>query len=159
MVSQALIWYSLSVLADAVCQPLWRVIYALRQTWTVVTVNGLQTVVRVIGNIVFIRYLGYNGIALSAVLGLSIQAIVLGILVYRKLDFPSNLSRWRELGFVTLAGAIAAIVTYSLQIKFNNAGPVITLLISGILGISIYTLVLLCPKYLKRKKNKSLDSI
>jgi putative peptidoglycan lipid II flippase len=159
MVSQALTWYSLSVLADAMCQPLWRVIYAQRQTRTVLAVNALQTGVRVFCNIVLIRYFGYNGLALSAVLGLSIQAFVLGLLVHRQLDFPSKFSRWREVGFVTLAGAIAAGVTYCFDVKFNLGGPVITLLVSGVSGISIYIMVLLCPKYLKKKKNKNLDPV
>jgi putative peptidoglycan lipid II flippase len=152
MVSKALTWYSLSVLADAICQPLWRVIYAQRQTWTVLTVNGLQTGVRVFGNIVFIRYLGYNGLALSALLGLSVQAFVLGLLVHRQLDFPLKFSGWREVGIVAFAGVFDAVVTYLIDIRFNLGGPVITLLVSGIVGIFIYILVLLCPKYLKKKK-------
>ena len=135
MVSQVLTWYSLSVLADAICQPLWRVIYAQRQTWTVVAVNGLQTIVRVLGNIVFIRYFGYNGLALSAVLGLSLQALVLGILVNRQLDFHSIYSGWRAVGFVTLAGAIAASGTCLFRSQFSSEGPVLTLLVPGMLGI------------------------
>jgi peptidoglycan biosynthesis protein MviN/MurJ (putative lipid II flippase) len=147
------------VLADAICQPLWRVIYALRQTWTVVTVNGLQTVVRVFGNIVLIRYFGYNGIALSAVLGLSLQAVVLGLLVQRQLDFPSKFSGWREVGVVAFASAIAAGVAYFSNEKFNLGGPVITLLVSGVIGLFTYVLVLLCLKYLKKKKTQNPNPV
>jgi putative peptidoglycan lipid II flippase len=159
VVSDALVWYSLAVLADAVCQPLWRVIYAQRRTWTVVAVNGIQTVVRVFGNIVLMRYFGYNGLALSACIGLSIQALILGIIVYKQLGFRSTSSGWREAGFITIAGLLAAGSTYIVESRFGFGGPVITLLTSVVLGISIYFLVLLWPRYLKRQKNKKLNPV
>ena len=50
MVSAVIVWYAIAVLADALCQPLWRVIYAQRRVWTVLAVNGLQTGVRLFSN-------------------------------------------------------------------------------------------------------------
>ena len=82
-VSGPLAWYSLAVLADALCQPLWRVVYARRSAWTVLAVNGLQTGIRLLGNLALTPVLGYNGLALSAAIGLSVQAGVLGWLVRR----------------------------------------------------------------------------
>jgi putative peptidoglycan lipid II flippase len=82
-VSGPLAWYSLAVLADALCQPLWRVVYARRSAWTVLAVNGLQTSIRLLGNLALTPILGYNGLALSAAIGLSVQAGVLGWLVRR----------------------------------------------------------------------------
>ena len=158
MVSQVLTWFALSVLADAICQPLWRVLYAQRQTWTVVTVNGFQTIVRVFANIVFIRYFGYNGLALSAFMGLSLQALILGLLVNRKLGFHSTSSGWREAGFVTLAGVFAASGICLFRRNFIFERPVITIIGSGILGISIYILVLLCLKYIKKEKDQNRRS-
>ena len=84
-VSSPLIWYGLAVLADALCQPLWRVVYAQRSAWTVLAVNGLQTGLRLLGNLALTPTLGYNGLALSAALGLSVQAVVLWWLVRRRL--------------------------------------------------------------------------
>jgi putative peptidoglycan lipid II flippase len=84
-VSVPLIWYGLAVLADALCQPLWRVVYAQRSAWTVLAVNGLQTGLRLLGNLALIPTFGYNGLALSAALGLSVQAVVLWWLVRRRL--------------------------------------------------------------------------
>ena len=84
-VSGPLIWYGLAVLADALCQPLWRVVYAQRSAWTVLAVNGLQTGLRLLGNLALTPTLGYNGLALSAALGLSVQAVVLWWLVRRRL--------------------------------------------------------------------------
>ena len=84
-VSTPLIWYGLAVLADALCQPLWRVVYAQRSAWTVLAVNGLQTGIRLLGNLALTPTFGYNGLALSAALGLSVQAVVLWWLVRRRL--------------------------------------------------------------------------
>lgn len=84
-VSGPLIWYGLAVLADALCQPLWRVVYAQRSAWTVLAVNGLQTGLRLLANLALTPTFGYNGLALSAALGLSVQAVVLGWLVRRRL--------------------------------------------------------------------------
>lgn len=81
--SGILLYYVWGVLADALCQPLWRVIYACQDVGTVVKVNGLKTILRIIFNLVFIPYLLYNGIALSASLGLGIQLIILGAIVAR----------------------------------------------------------------------------
>lgn len=92
-VSGPLVWYGLAVLADALCQPLWRVVYAQRSAWTVLAVNGLQTGLRLLGNLALIPAFGYNGLALSAAVGLSVQAIVLGWLVRRRLNYRRNIHR------------------------------------------------------------------
>jgi putative peptidoglycan lipid II flippase len=84
-VSKPLMWYAIAVLVDALCQPFWRVVYALRNSWTVLIVNGLQTGLRLVGNLALIPFIGYNGLALSAALGLSVQMLVLGWLIRRRL--------------------------------------------------------------------------
>lgn len=84
-VSTPLMWYAIAVLVDALCQPFWRVVYALRNSGTVLIVNGLQTGLRLVGNLALIPIVGYNGLALSAALGLSVQMLVLGWLVRRRL--------------------------------------------------------------------------
>ncbi len=84
-VSNVLPWYALAVLADALCQPLWRVVYAQRSMWTVLAVNSVQTFLRLIGNLALIPVSGYNGLAISAAGGLLIQAAILGGLVHRRL--------------------------------------------------------------------------
>jgi putative peptidoglycan lipid II flippase len=76
-VADVLAIYAVAVLADAVCQPLWRVIYAARPGPTVLMINSIQTLARLTFNLLLIRVIGYNGLAVSAGLGLWIQVIVL----------------------------------------------------------------------------------
>jgi putative peptidoglycan lipid II flippase len=85
LVSGPLVWYALAVLADALCQPLWRAIYARRSMWTVLGVNTLQTGIRFACNVALIGSFGIEGLAFSAFLGLSTQAVVLGWLVMKRL--------------------------------------------------------------------------
>lgn len=137
-VSDVLVWYALAVLADALCQPLWRVLYAWRSVWTVLAVNGLQTAVRIWGNIALIRTFGYNGLALSAAVGLSLQLVVLGWLVRRRLGTYLTPDWWRKATKVLLA-TIPALFVAGLLVNQLPATPVLlALLASGALGGLIY---------------------
>lgn len=150
MVSQVLAFYALAVLADAVCQPLWRVIYAQHRVWTVLKVNGMQTGIRVLGNLVLIQSFGYNGIAISAIVGLSVQAFVLGYLVFRQPGFRIFAIERKKIVYVTIVSIFCAGLTYIAYILLNGYNSVLTLLISGMVGTIIYILTLLSSKYLKR---------
>jgi putative peptidoglycan lipid II flippase len=77
IVAPALVWYSLAVFVDSLCQPLWRYVYTRQRTWTVVSVNGLQTAVRLLANLALTAAFGYTGLAISALIGLSVQFCVL----------------------------------------------------------------------------------
>ena len=155
-VSQALALYALAVLADAICQPLWRVIYAQRLVWTVLAVNALQTVVRVLCNIIFIRDYGVNGLALSAIFGLSLQAFILGILVHRQLDFSIRFTGWREVGMVSIISIIAAIIGCLIASTLPANNPLVVLLVSGGAGALFYLSGLICLKILKKRRNLPL---
>ena len=72
-------------MADALCQPMWRVVYALRRPWAVLQINALQTGIRLLGNLALLPILGANGLALSAAVGLSIQAGVLRWWIQRQI--------------------------------------------------------------------------
>ena len=137
-VSQVLVWYTWAVLADALCQPLWRVLYARRSAWLVLAVNGLQTTIRIVCNVAFIGELGYNGLALSAAIGLSVQVLVLGLLVRRDLGGFLTGTWWRGALRVFLATVLAAFVV-SLVSSQLVAGPaLLRLLIAGSLGGAVY---------------------
>jgi putative peptidoglycan lipid II flippase len=141
-VSEMLVWYALAVLADAMCQPLWRVIYAWRSVWTVSAVNGIQTTVRILGNIALIRYFGSNGIAFSAMVGLTLQVIVLGWLVQRRLGVNFLHQYWRDARMVILASIIASIAMGLIAKQFLSAPAMVTLLVSGAFGCFTYLLIL-----------------
>jgi putative peptidoglycan lipid II flippase len=137
-VSDVLVWYALAVLADALCQPLWRVLYARRSVWTVLAVNGLQTGIRILCNVALIQNFGYNGLALSAALGLSIQALLLGHWVRRQLGTYLTAHWWQSAIKVVLATALAAAVT-SLVASHLSALPALALLcVGGTVGGFIY---------------------
>jgi putative peptidoglycan lipid II flippase len=137
-VSDVLVWYALAVLADAMCQPLWRVVYARRSMWTVLAVNSLQTAVRVMCNVALIGPLGYNGLALSAAVGLSIQAVVLALWVRRHLGDYLSKEWWRNATRVVLATALALIAAGVMVRWLSALSPLVVLLASGFLGSLIY---------------------
>jgi peptidoglycan biosynthesis protein MviN/MurJ (putative lipid II flippase) len=124
------------------CQPLWRVIYAWRRVWTVSAVNGLQTVVRIMCNLILIRYFGYSGIAISAMLGLTLQVIVLGWLAQRRLGMSFIQEWWRDARVVIIASMLASISIVIISNQFMSGPAAVTLLVSSMLGGFIYLLVI-----------------
>jgi putative peptidoglycan lipid II flippase len=141
-VSDLLIWYAPAVLADALCQPLWRALYAWRSTWSVVGVNGLQTVIRVLADVALIRSHGYNGLALSAALGLVVQLIVLGWLVRRRLGSYLSARWWREAIGAALAAIPALLMAACLTHLLSGAPAPLILVVAGLAGGLSYLLVL-----------------
>jgi putative peptidoglycan lipid II flippase len=151
MVSAPLIWYSLAVLADALCQPFWRLIYAQKKTWTVFVVNGLQTGIRFLANLILIKQMGYTGLALSALIGLTVQVFLLGWLSYRRLGkywSADWLKSIRETAFSTLAAAIVL----SLLVFFLPFEPFWLASISGLVGVGTFFIMLQYQKILRRQK-------
>jgi putative peptidoglycan lipid II flippase len=106
-VGQVLIFYALAVFADAICQPFWRVVYALRGGRTVVMVNAVQTLIRLTINLLMIPFLGYNGLSVSAFIGLGVQAVLLAYLAYKNLNWRVNRQMLAYTGQVILIGVIA----------------------------------------------------
>ena len=141
-VSGVLVWYAVAVLADALCQPLWRVLYAGRSAWTVLAVNGLQTGIRILCNFALIGSLGYNGLALSAAIGLAVQLIVLALLVRRRVGGFLAARWWRGAFWILLATAIAALAVYLIAAQLTASPALVTLLVSGASGGVIYLLTL-----------------
>jgi peptidoglycan biosynthesis protein MviN/MurJ (putative lipid II flippase) len=137
-----MVWYGLAVLADALCQPLWRVVYAQRSARTVLYVNGLQTGIRLLGNLALTPAFGYNGLALSAALGLSVQAGALGWLAQRWMGVYLMRPWWLDAARVVLATAVAAVAAGLLVAQLSAAPVVVTLLAGGTLGGLAYLAVL-----------------
>lgn len=147
-VSPLVVWYCLAVLADALCQPFWRVIYAQKRSWTVLGVNGLQTIIRLIGNIIFMNLIGITGLVLSATLGLTLQALILGWLVYRSLGTFWTTEWWRGVRRTVYAAIAAACVTGFLAYSWNYQ-PILQILAVGAIGGFTYLAVLQLPKILE----------
>ncbi len=140
-VSQVVLWYALAVLADAMCQPLWRAIYAWRSVWTVSAVNGLQTTVRILCNIALIRSFSIIGLAISAMVGLTIQLGVLGWLAYRRLGIKFVFQWWQDARLVIIASIIASLTMVFITWQLWSSPAIVTILVSGMIGCIIYFLV------------------
>jgi putative peptidoglycan lipid II flippase len=68
MVSAPVVWYTFLYWLMVSASP-FGVIYAQRDTRIVIAVNGLQTAIRLVADVLLVRFMGYNGLALSAVIG------------------------------------------------------------------------------------------
>jgi putative peptidoglycan lipid II flippase len=142
-VSGVLRWYAPAVLADALCQPLWRAVYAWRSGRTVIAVNGLQTLIRLTGNVALMPRFGYDGLALSAAIGLSMQLLVLLWLTRRRLgDYLTSAWWWRAFRVVAATGC-ALVVAGLLHGRWSTASALVNLLASSVAGGLTYLLTFL----------------
>ena len=149
-VSAVLAIYTLAVTIDALCQPLWRLIYATRKGWTVLAVNCVQTVIRLVANLLLMKNFGYNGLAWSAVLGLAVQLLLLGWLARSRFYFTVGLSGWKTTGKLFLAALVAGLAAWLVVNAVERLLPDLSyiggLLIGGIFLLIVYGLLTL-PLY------------
>lgn len=115
--------YAFGSIMDALCQPLWRLVYASRSGWEVFAVNSVQTILRIGGNILLILLIGFKGIAWSAVFGLSIQLILLGGIANLRYRFIVGRSGWKTAGKLLLAMIISGLVAWVLDTWVGNQFP------------------------------------
>lgn len=136
-VGELLGWYSLAMFSDALCQPLWRIVYARRRAWTVLAVNGIQTSVRILANVELIRRMGYSGLAVSAALGLTLQVVLLGFLARRSLGryLPTE---WWQSALYTVAAAGLGILAVWGWVTVVDLPPLAQVVSGGALGALIY---------------------
>ena len=150
LVSAPVIWYSIAVLADALCQPLWRAVYARRAGWTVVAINGLQTGIRLGANLALTPWLGYIGLAISAAIGLTFQIAALMWWAKRLFGFGMSSSNWLEIIRTVMAAFIALLASSILYNLANAAQPVLIVLACSICGTLIYVSTLYASKNLRK---------
>lgn len=134
--------YTLSVVADTLCQPLWRLVYAWKDGRIVLAVNGIQTLIRLAANLILVKQLGYNGIAFSAVLGLVMQLAILGSLAHRRLGWriTSSGRRWAVVVALAsgLAGAAMMAVKTGAARLLPESSPWLSLIASGVALLVVY---------------------
>ena len=137
-VSMPLAVYALAALADALCQPLWRFVYAQRSRWTVLSVNGFQTIIRLIFNLILLQSMGITGLALSALIGLAAQAVLLGWLASSRLGLSMD-RPWRTEAFqVVLASAASALLAWAFIQFLPALSSLKILLLSGVAAVVVY---------------------
>ena len=141
-VSTVMAIYAFAVLADALCQPLWRAIYTLQNGQVVLGINSIQTIVRVAADLLLIHQFGYNGLAYSALIGLSLQVVLLMVFVGRSLAWKISKQTLIVFGKITIAGAASYLLTLAFKTWLGNVTanfpPIFLLLIAGVVLVTIY---------------------
>jgi putative peptidoglycan lipid II flippase len=140
--SRPLLWYTWAVLADAFCQPLWRIVYARQRHWTVLAVNGLQTAIRLLCNLVLIPAIGYNGIAVSALIGLFLQAGLLSWWTWRQIGPYTTRAWWNDAARIVTSTAAAAVAAWVGIRQLRSAPPLALLAAATLLGGGTYLVAL-----------------
>lgn len=133
-VGSSLAIYTLAVFADALCQPLWRLVYAWEDGRLVLVVNGIQTLIRLAANLILVRVIGYNGLAVSAVIGLTAQVAILMLLARRRLGWQISSPDWKHMlriGFSAGVAALAAIAIRQALANVQIGGSPWMILMSG----------------------------
>jgi putative peptidoglycan lipid II flippase len=142
LVSAPILWYSIAVLADAFCQPLWRVVYVKRSGWTVVAINGLQTTIRLVCNFLLTPRLGYIGLAISATIGLTVQVLALAWWTKSTFGFRVNARNWGKITQITIAALFALMASGLLYNAAKTNSPVFIVFLCSICGALVYILIL-----------------
>lgn len=150
-VSNVLIFYAVAVFFDAICQPFWRYIYAFQKGRIVLGVNLIQTSIRVIANYVLIQIMDYNGIALSAALGIMIQMILLGKFIQYKYKFMIDKEDNLFILRILISSLFSAIITnYLIFPLTSDLSSILFIFITGILYLTLivvfYFIILLFLK-------------
>jgi putative peptidoglycan lipid II flippase len=150
LVSAPILWYSFAVLADALCQPLWRVVYVKRSGWTVVAINGLQTTIRLVCNFLLTPRLGYIGLALSATIGLTVQVLALAWWTKSTFGFRFNASNWGKIIQITIAALFALMASGLLYNAAKANSPVFIVFVCSGCGALVYIVTLYLSKNVRR---------
>jgi len=134
--------YTLAMIADALCQPLWRLVYTWKDGRLVLVVNSAQTLIRLAANLILVGVIGYNGLAVSAVIGLSIQLLILMVLAHRRLGWQISRAGWGQMIRIVLAASLAGLATFgALQGLANlqaEPSPWFILLVGGLTLLLLY---------------------
>ncbi|MFY0543733.1 murein biosynthesis integral membrane protein MurJ [Brevibacillus sp. H7] len=117
----ALVFYSLGIYALAARDLITRAFYALENTRTPVVIGVIGIVVYVISNWLLIPVFGHGGIALSAAVSASSQALLLFVLLWRRIGSPVQSS------FFFTAGKVAAACT-AMALAILLSDPFLSLL-------------------------------
>jgi len=143
-VSLLLVAYSASALADALCQPLWRVIYAQSHSWEVFWINGAQTALRILLNFLWIGSMGVVGLTLSAAVGLTVQLFVLAWLSAARLEIHFQKTGLQKALHVLMAAVLVGILAaLTLALMPASASAMVQLAAAGAAGAVAYVGIML----------------
>lgn len=149
LTAQAMRCYALGILAAGIGSVISRIFYSLKDTKTPM-INGTITIItNIVLNLIFIRYLGYIGLALAT----SLSYFVKLVLSFKKLKEKVNYFQQDLILKTFLKSFVAASImglvvclTYNLlraMLVLDTTISVLILIIEGIIGGGIYTSTIL----------------
>lgn len=152
MTSTALIYYSLGLVAFSLREILGKVFYSLQDTRTPMINGALAMILNIILNIILVRYMKHNGLALAT----SISAIICIILLFMNLNKKINGFEHYKIISVGLKSIVASILMgivtlkvykyFSIVLGINFISNISSLFMSVIVGVIVYAVVILILK-------------
>lgn len=150
LVSAPIVWYSIAAFADSLCQPLWRIVYINRSGWIVVAINGVQTIIRLMLNLLLAPWLGYIGLAVSAAIGLAIQLVALAWWTRSTFGFKLTNNNRREITQSIIAAFFALTISFLLYNATKSIPSILVILICSVSGAFVYILGLYMSNNFRR---------
>jgi peptidoglycan biosynthesis protein MviN/MurJ (putative lipid II flippase) len=149
-VSAPIVWYSIAAFADSLCQLLWRIVYINRSGWIVVAINGVQTIIRLMLNLLLAPWLGYIGLAVSAAIGLAIQLVALAWWTRSTFGFKLTKNNRREITQSIIAAFFALTISFLLYNATKSIPSILVILICSVSGAFVYILGLYMSNNFRR---------
>lgn len=138
LVSEILFFITLSILPYVFRDSATRLLYAFSDSKTPFYVALFSIFVKIVLNMLLVKPFGINGIAISTTIITLINAVLLGFMVKRKLDFK-YIPLFKSLFKILIASLIAGAFGYFVHIVFGKFVP--WNILTGLLKISLVGLV------------------
>lgn len=151
MTSTALVFYSIGMIGQGLRNVLDRVFYSLKDTKTPMINSIISVTLNIVLNLIFVKLMGYSGLALAT----SLSFIICTILLFRslkiKLGYFGEDKILRTFGKSLVSSLIMAIVTYYIYNLTNNVEmgsltDIVSLGISVLIGSLVYGLLIIILK-------------
>lgn len=148
MTSKALIFYSIGMIGFALRDILGKIFYSIQDTKTPM-INGSITVgLNIVLNFIFVKFIGYTGLALAT----SVSSIICIILLFISLNKKLNKLKYSNVINILIKSIIAStvmgIIIYLLYVYLNNIlyavifKDLVILILTIIIGIIIYAIIM-----------------
>ena len=114
LVAYALAFYALGLVGHASLEIMVRAFYALHNTWTPVLVGVAAMALNILLSIWWVRYLGFGGLALANSTATLLEALLLLILLRRRLGGVDGRALALSVGRTALAAGVMGAALYPL---------------------------------------------
>ena len=149
----ALKFYTIGLVFIAIRDVLVKVFYAYKQTKITTVISIGSILLNILLNIILSRFLGINGLALATSISMIFNAIVLYVVLSKKLgNFGTNKMLINILKVVVCTTAMGILVSFSYNVWFNYLADVIKLIISVLIGATSYFILAIILRVFKLKK-------